>query len=1001
MAKKIFRGTSIMKKIILSLTVVLALQACLLLGFILLGGIIERLDDNDLSIMREKVSNRRNYLEVEMLQKWSNTGDTLGEIDMLVDEYLQLQNLSYNDITLANPTTNDLLTSISDPLIDLMRRNVVSGAFIIFNGATSQAMPAGQTTDKAGLYFRDLDPTTFTADNSDLLMGRGSADIARSLNLPLDTSWKPRFELSILDDFYYKTFEAAVEYPYLNNNDLGYWGYDSSLLEDGNNGITYSQPLRNEEGEVYGVYGIELSMDYLDNWLPYSELNITNSNAYLLAVSNADMINSGGERSFITAKTTGPIFANMFGNKEITCFEPQAIYDYSSVFIAQTCDTYQDIVIADIRYLSLYNANTPFADDNWALIGMANQEDIFSFSDNLVNTILVFAMASLAIGFVIAWLAGYFIAKPIQDLAHSVNRLNPNKPVNLERINVREIDELADSIEDLSAEIISASSRLSSIIELADMPMAAYELGKSGHRAYFTQQFSDLIPKENLHNDISRRELNQFLDWLNDYKEDENKNTTIYKVEMPNWPNHYNWIRLKTVKNGEATLGVMMDATAEMLERRKIEYERDYDILTNLLNRRAFITLMEELELEPAKIKIGALVMMDLDNLKHVNDTYGHDLGDNYIRKAAKVLRDCQNKQMIAGRMAGDEFYCFYYGFDNRPQLQNCIDDMRKQMTNALLDLPDGRKIKIRASAGVAWYPDDSQSILELIRYADFAMYEVKHATKGSIKHFDLQSYKKDSFILYSKEELNTIIEEQLIDYAFQPIISALDGKVLGYEALMRPRSTTLTSPADVLRLAQLQSKLYQIERLTWFKSLQSYFSFPNAVDMGLLFINAIPNQTLTDEDKAALDELYQDVFHNCVIELTEVDELINDSLKSKHKHRTIYNSKLAIDDYGSGYNSEATLLSVQPDYVKIDMGLIRDIDHDPNRQQLVSNLVAFCHARQIKVIAEGVENAAELAMLIGLGVDYLQGYYLAKPNLDLIKPSQMVIEQIIEFNHK
>ncbi len=350
--------------------------------------------------------------------------------------------------------------------------------------------------------------------------------------------------------------------------------------------------------------------------------------------------------------------------------------------------------------------------------------------------------------------------------------------------------------------------------------------------------------------------------------------------------------------------------------------------------------------------------------------------------------------------MAGDEFYCFYHGFDDRAQLQEQIDDMRKQMVNTMLNLPDGRMIKIRASAGVAWYPDDSQSILELIRYADFAMYEVKHATKGSIKHFDLQSYKKDSFIMYSKEELNTIIEDQLVDYAFQPIISAADGLVLGYEALMRPRSKTLSSPADVLRLAQLQSKLYQIERLTWFRSMQCYYEIPNALDSGLLFINTIPNQTLTDEDRKALDNLYQDVFYNCVIELTEVDELDNQALINKQGHRDKFNSKLAIDDYGSGYNSEATLLKVQPDYVKIDMGLIRDIDQDPNRQQLVANLVAFCHSREIKIIAEGIENANELAMLISLRVDYLQGYYLAKPNSDLIKPSQMVVEQIREFNH-
>lgn len=111
---------------------------------------------------------------------------------------------------------------------------------------------------------------------------------------------------------------------------------------------------------------------------------------------------------------------------------------------------------------------------------------------------------------------------------------------------------------------------------------------------------------------------------------------------------------------------------------------------------------------------------------------------------------------------------------------------------------------------GITWYPDDAQNYEALLKYADFAMYQIKNSSKGSIGEFSMQSYAKNSFLLQSKEDLNHLIDDRLVRYVFQPIVDAHTGEVFAYEALMRPQLPALSSPLDVLTLARSQSKLYQ-----------------------------------------------------------------------------------------------------------------------------------------------------------------------------------------------
>ena len=164
----------------------------------------------------------------------------------------------------------------------------------------------------------------------------------------------------------------------------------------------------------------------------------------------------------------------------------------------------------------------------------------------------------------------------------------------------------------------------------------------------------------------------------------------------------------------------------------------------------------------------------------------------------------------------------------------------------------------MRASGGVAWYPKDAVDSDLLIKYADFAMYTVKHSTKGNIGEFDKQAYKNDAVLVTGIEELNRIIDEGSIRYAFQSIVSAKTGEIYGYEALMRPVSDMLNTPREFIRIAKADAKLNEVERLTWVYGLKEYKKQVDCGNIGSdarIFLNTIPNNMIDSESVALFRE--------------------------------------------------------------------------------------------------------------------------------------------------
>ena len=279
------------------------------------------------------------------------------------------------------------------------------------------------------------------------------------------------------------------------------------------------------------------------------------------------------------------------------------------------------------------------------------------------------------------------------------------------------------------------------------------------------------------------------------------------------------------------------------------------------------------------------------------------------------------------------------------------------------------------------------------MKYADFAMYTIKHSTKGEIAEFDKTAYEMDSVLLTGVEEMNRIIDECSVRYAFQAIVSAKTGQIYGYEALMRPQSTVFQSPTELLRAAKTGARLHEIERLTWVSALGD---FKRQVDMGnidrdsRLFINSIANSVMEPQDLNELEEKYPDLLPHIVLEVLESDNVSDEFIARKMARMKRWNAQIALDDFGTGYNNELALITMNPNIIKIDSAIVIGCDKDISRRTIIGNLVKLARTKQIIVLAEGVQTEEELRTVISCGVDLLQGYYFGHP---LFEPQPLANE--------
>lgn len=995
---RIRRPVTLFRKLLLQFTFMVLLQTALFAVVFLTSGILPKMEENAYSLLTQRTKSRADSLVNAMTQRWSKLDTVKNSIVNDVERLLAEKNATWADMH-ANAALNEqLVAALAPELIAMLRSNGVTGAFLVLDGAGVPNKTAQEV--RAGLYIRDLDPNSDTAysfTGSDLLMERGLSSISKSLNIPLDSYWSAGFRFSkdgnqSNEQFFFQPFRAALQYDAQDDAAYGYWSPLFSLSGSDGYVITYSVPLIASDGAVFGVLGVDLTDTYLLSLMNYAELWEDKKGSYCLAITE------DGGQSYRPVLANGISYRRFFGQAD-TLYHGGSV---SGQVIRLKDGDGQGNMLANAQNLRLYNANTPYANQQWVLIGMAEESVLLSFSAKVMHMIGWALLLAFLMGLAGSAVSGRLITKPIILLASELKKSNPEKAVSLKKLNIAEIDQLTDSIEELSSAVAESASKIQKIIAMTGARIGVFEYGKDARSVFLSRSLYELLGLTPCEGDFGYMDVQAFRQLLADLascQEPNEKDIYHMKRDQAEW-----WIQIHTVHEGDQVLGTIMDVTREIQEKQKLAYERDYDVLTSLFNRRGFIEHGGKLLLDPDSAKVCALVMWDMDNLKYINDTYGHKTGDEYIQAFAQCLRNGKHGNVMAARRSGDEFYALVYGYENRADVMKVVHSICQEIAKTTILLPSGIPYRLRASCGVAWYPYDATILEDLVRYADFAMYQAKHTNKGELQEFNRLLYDGNEVVLNGQEALNSLIEQVLVDYAMQPILSVKTGQVFGYEMLMRPRGNDFSGPRDVLRMARSHAQLCCVERLTWFGAMQT---FVNCLQIGCIppdsrvFIHSIPSCSMNAGDLNSFETQFRPYLQQIVLEIAQGDPSSEGFLRDKLLLTERWNAMVAIDNFGSSDTEDAMLSTLSPHLVKIGMNFVRNIDADKERQQMLSEIIGICRERDIQVVAKGVETREELETLIRCGVDYLQGYYVSLPSMPPLMPSREVIGQVMDAVRK
>lgn len=986
------RGLTFKVLVVVPFCLALVIQGVVCAVVLVRGDTLDQMETDAYDLFSERVASRAGYLENDMIFRWSEFGVVSEAVDNDIAAVLSEHGAKAGDIETGSEVAHDILDASSEDLLAFARRAEVDGVYLVLANGSEREPEAC-----SALYVRDSNPKVDVTNESDLLLASCPLSIGRRLGIALDSQWSATFPLAPEGEaqsaFYYRPLRAAEQYPDAEPSDLGFWGRPVDLGWTGTQSITYSRPVIDAEGGIVGVLGVEVRLDRINEFFPYTDLNEGGNGSYLLTVTDEE---GGFARNEGVAPLPGmPRVYDMLSATGAS----QSLYVEDGSFEAELDGKGRIVVepassssgdaraIAAATEIKLYDSTSPFASEHWALVGLERESELFSASQALFKNLIRVFLASLVVGLVLAVLTAWLSSSRLRNLMREVRAARPEQPISFTPTGIVEVDELSDAIESLGTEVASAASRLSQILRLSDRGIGAFEYVRETGAITYTDGFfaalsvlespDELLfdPKRIADGSLSAEEFERLMKWYEPYIEVEGEGRYLVSG-----PHHTSWVRLVVVLSSEhdRVFGLVEDVTHEIETRRRIEHERDHDILTGLLNRRAFEQEVTDL-LRDDPPSFGAMLMLDLDNLKFINDTYGHDWGDHYIKAAGRAVAAAFKGRGYYSRISGDEFLVFVDGCADRAEAEALFESFLASLDTSVLEAPDGKVLKVRASMGAAYYPEDASDFAHLREYADFAMYLAKNSRKGELFLFDRESYEEKSFILNNKEDLNRLLDEGLIEYHFQPIVDAHVGEVAAFEALMRSQVESIPSPDHVLALARSQSKLYRVEHLTFFGALEAYSRYQGSFDAAL-FVNSIATQRLSSDDELVLRERYGELLKRLVIEITETDysremALYKEALAQR------FNARLAIDDFGSGYNGETSLLDYHVDFVKLDMDIVRNIDTAKDHQDIARNLIGYAHDRGIRVVAEGVETEDELRMLVHMNIDYIQGFLIGRPS--------------------
>ncbi|SHE68508.1 EAL domain-containing protein [Caloramator proteoclasticus] len=436
-------------------------------------------------------------------------------------------------------------------------------------------------------------------------------------------------------------------------------------------------------------------------------------------------------------------------------------------------------------------------------------------------------------------------------------------------------------------------------------------------------------------------------------------------------------------KEGEKIIsGAMMDITERKEYEEDIKYLAFYDTLTDLPNRRYFIEELEKEIKDKDKNKKFAVLLLDLDNFKKVNDTLGHDKGDALLRKVASILKKYANDNVFVARFGGDEFLILLRQFSN-------LNEIKALAKNIIHDLKEGidvigKNIYTTTSIGIAIVPDDGDNVNDIIKNADTAMYKAKSEGKNRYIFFSAEMIEELEKRIETEKILLDCLKNKDFKLVYQPQVSSKTGEVHAFEALIRLKNYNI-SPAEFIPVAEETGLIVEIG---YFVIEEAVRQIKEWIDKGIevkpIGVNLSAVQLRDESFVSNLKEIIKK--YSIKPSLLKIE--ITESALMEDKERNIkiieqlkeVGIQIAIDDFGTGYSSLNYLTFIPADYIKLDKSFIDKMFAKEGKKEVLDGITFLAHQLNLKVVVEGIEDREQFNYLKSKGCDYMQGYLFSRP---------------------
>lgn len=446
-----------------------------------------------------------------------------------------------------------------------------------------------------------------------------------------------------------------------------------------------------------------------------------------------------------------------------------------------------------------------------------------------------------------------------------------------------------------------------------------------------------------------------------------------------------------------ATQQELVEQYDMLLENQKHMHRLAYvDELSNLPNRVCLLESMEKYLQRPGGK--AALLFVDTDNFKYINDTLGHKSGDVLIRKASERLQSVVREGDILSRLGGDEFVIFIKDIEDREDVLNLAESIMRAFRQSFLI--GQSNLYVSLSIGISFYPEDGETAEQILKNADVAMYRAKEDGKGTYVVYDKSMHTAFNERMNIEKHLRSAMNNNEFELYYQPQVDIRTGLISGFEALIRWNSPVLgfVSPLSFIKIAEDSRLIIYIgewvlrESCAFMKGIQDRIGVPYKISVNISII-----QLLQDDFVEMVQEsLTESGLRPSCLELEITESIFMESFESIVSKLQFLKSKgvrIALDDFGTGYSSLSYLQQLPISTLKMDKTFIDSLSEKAYSQSFVQTIIQLGHNMGLEVVAEGVEEVSQLDFLKNSGCDKVQGYLISKP-----VPKQEVV-RLLEHN--